>query len=88
MRHAQQAYSKIPKVSQKKVGQVTKRKQIPVLDTGTGFRLRVKHPGSPLHVAQLMADVQLTPFLYSGGLLQLPYVHALTHLWLYPCMMS
>ncbi len=66
---------------------MTKRKQVPVLDTGTGFRLHVKHPGSPIHVAQLMADVH-TPLLYSGALLQLPYVHALKLLWLYPSMMS
>ena len=66
---------------------MTKRKQVPVLDTATGFWLHVKHPGSPMHDAQLMADVH-TPFLYSRALLQLPYVHALKLLWLYPSMMA
>ncbi len=66
---------------------MTERKQVPVLDTGTGFRLHVKHPGSPTHVAQLMADVH-TPIVYSVASLQLPYVHALKLLRLYQSRLS
>ena len=55
----QDAYSK-----QNKVGQATKCKQVPVLDTETGFRLHVKYSGSLIHVITwwLMNTIPL-PFL-------------------------